>query len=73
VKWALVELVIRLAKRGGRPRTVNMREVLSASLSVLWTGCRWKALPTRSTVREYLGPWQSDGAGLSGISCGAAG
>ena len=49
----------------GRPRTVNVREVLNAIFYVLWTGCQWKALPKdlppRSTVWEYhrragLGP-----------------
>jgi hypothetical protein len=29
-EWALVEPLIRPAKRGGRPRTVNVREVLNA-------------------------------------------
>ena len=29
-EWALVEPLIRPAKRGGRPRTVNIREVLNA-------------------------------------------
>jgi transposase len=45
-------------KRGGRPRTVNVREVLNAVFHVLWTGCQWKALPKglppRSTVWDYL-------------------
>ena len=57
-EWALVEPLIRPAKRGGRPRTVNVREVLNAVFYVLWTGCQWKALPKdlppRSTVWEYL-------------------
>ena len=57
-EWALVAPLIRPAKRGGRPRTVNVREVLDAIFYVLWTGCQWKALPKdlppRSTVWEYL-------------------
>ena len=57
-EWALVAPLIRPAKRGGRPRTVNVREVLNAIFYVLWTGCQWKALPKdlppRSTVWEYL-------------------
>ena len=44
-EWALVAPLIRPAKRGGRPRTVNVREVLNAIFYVLWTGCQWKALP----------------------------
>src|ERR671912_952162 len=52
-------------RRGGRPRTVNVREVLNAIFYVLWTGCQWKALPKdlppRSTVWEYLDLWDWDG------------
>ena len=64
-EWALVAPLIRPAKRGGRPRTVNVREVLNAIVYVLWTGCQWKALPKdlppRSTVWEYLDLWEWDG------------
>ena len=59
-EWALVGSLIPPAKRGGRPRTVNVREVLNAIFYVLWTGCQWKALPKdlppRSTVWGVLGP-----------------
>ncbi|MDB5410246.1 MAG: transposase [Rhodospirillales bacterium] len=34
-EWALVEPHIRPAKRGGRPRTTNMREVTNAVLCLL--------------------------------------
>ena len=51
--------------RGGRPRSVDVREVLNAIFYVLWTGCQWKALPKdlppRSTVWEYLDLWNWDG------------
>ena len=64
-EWALVGSLIPPAKRGGRPRTVNVREVLNAIFYVLWTGCQWKALPKdlppRSTVWEYLDLWDWDG------------
>jgi transposase len=33
------------AKRGGRPREVDLREVLNAIFYVLSTGCQWPALP----------------------------
>src|SRR3712207_3024654 len=62
---ALAAPLIRPAKRGGRPRTVTVREVLNAIFYVLWTGCQWKALPKdlapRSTVWDYLDLWQGDG------------
>jgi transposase len=63
-EWTLVAPLIRPAKRGGRPRTVNVREVLNAIFYVLWTGCQWKALPKdlppRSTVWAYLDLWEWD-------------
>lgn len=64
-EWALVEPVIPPAKRGGRQRTVNLREVVNGIFYVLMTGCQWRALPRdlppRSTVHEYLGLWEWDG------------
>lgn len=64
-EWALVGPHIRPAKRGGRPRTTNMREVANAILYLLGTGCQWRALPKdfppRTTVFEYLDLWEWDG------------
>jgi transposase len=64
-EWALVAPLIRPAKRGGRPRTVNIREVLNAIFYVLATGCQWQALPKdfppKSTVWDYLDLWEWDG------------
>jgi transposase len=57
-EWALAAPLIPPAKRGGRARTVAVREVLNGILYVLATGCRWRALPEdlppRSTVHGYL-------------------
>ena len=44
-EWALIEPMIPPARRGGRPRDVNVREVLNGIFYVLWTGCQWSALP----------------------------
>jgi transposase len=64
-EWALVEPLIPPAKRGGRKRTVDVREVLNAIFYVLWTGCQWKALPKdlprKSTVHWYFMLWNWDG------------
>ena len=64
-KWALVAPLIRPAKRGGRPRSVDVREVLNAIFYVLSTGCQWNAIPSdlppRSTVWDYLDLWEWDG------------
>jgi transposase len=62
---ALVEPSIPPAKRGGRRRTVDVREVLNGIFHVLATGCRWRALPKdlppKSTVHDYLALWSWDG------------
>ena len=64
-EWALVAPFIPPAKRGGRKRTVDVREVLNGVFYVLATGCRWRALPKdlppRSTVHDYLTLWARDG------------
>ncbi len=64
-EWALVEPRIPPARRGGRRRGANMREVLNGILYVLSSGCQWRALPEdlppRSTVHGYLTRWAQDG------------
>ena len=65
LEWALVEPMIPPARRGGRPRDVNVREVLNAVFYVLATGCQWQALPKdlppRSTAHHYFIMWDRDG------------
>ena len=64
-EWKLVAPLIPPAKRGGRPRSVNVREVLNGIFYILSTGCQWEALPKdlppKSTVYDYLDLWQWDG------------
>ncbi len=63
-EWALVEPLLPPARRGGRPREVNMREVLNAVFYLLSTGCQWDALPKdlppKTTVYDYFSLWRSD-------------
>jgi transposase len=64
-EWALVKPLIPPAKRGGRPRTIDVREVLNGVFYVLSTGCQWPALPKdlppKSTVYDYFDLWEWDG------------
>jgi transposase len=64
-EWAQVEHVIPPAKRGGRRREVDVREVLNGIMYVLSTGCQWRYiprdLPPRSTLHDYLQRWDYDG------------
>ena len=67
-QWALLQPLIPPAKPGGRPRSVDMREIVNAILYLLRTGCAWRLLPHDlprwSTVYHYLrqfrraGVWQ---------------
>src|SRR6266478_1005666 len=65
-EWALVEPLIPPAKRGGRRRTIDVREVLNAIFYVLSTDCQWNALPRhlppKSAVYDYLDLWDWDAA-----------
>ncbi len=64
-EWGELAALIPPARRGGRKRTVNIREILNGLLYVLSTGCQWRAIPTdlppRSTIFEYFARWQADG------------
>jgi transposase len=64
-EWALIAPLIRPAKRGGRPRKVDVREVLNAVFYVLSTGCQWAALPKdlppKSTAWAYFSRWEWEG------------
>ena len=56
------------AKPGGRPRKVELLEVLNAILYVLVEGIQWRALPGDfppwSTVYTYFRNWKNDGTWL---------
>jgi transposase len=67
-QWAIVEPMIPPAKqstRGGRPRAVDMREVLNTIFSLHRSGCQWEMLPhdllPKSTVYDYFAQWRDDG------------
>ena len=64
-QWELLEVVIPPAKCGGRPRAVDMREVVNAIFYLNRAGCQWDMLPhdllPKSTVYEYFAAWRNDG------------
>jgi putative transposase len=64
-QWNLLEPLIPPAKAGGRPRMVNLREVLNTLFYQARTGCQWDFLPhdllPKSTVRDYFDAWHADG------------
>jgi len=64
-QWKIVKPLIPPAKPGGRPREVDMREVLNTLLYQARTGCQWELLPhdllPKSTVWDYFAQWRDDG------------
>jgi putative transposase len=44
-QWRLIETRIPRPKPGGRPRSVNLREVMNGILYMVRTGCSWRQLP----------------------------
>ena len=64
-QWAILEPLVPPSKHGGRPRTVNIREVINTILYLNRTGCQWELLPhdllPKSTVYEYFAQWRDDG------------
>lgn len=64
-EWALVKPLIPPAKRGGRHRTRDERDLVNGIMYVLSTSCQWryvpKDLPPKSTLHEYLDRWNYDG------------
>ncbi len=45
-EWAIIQPMVPPARSGGRPRAVDIREVVNAIFYVGSTGCQWRALPS---------------------------
>jgi putative transposase len=60
-----LEPLVPAAKHGGRPREVDIREVVNTILYLNRTGCQWDMLPhdlrPKSTAYEYFSQWRDDG------------
>ena len=64
-QWELIRPLLPPAKPGGRPRTVDLREVVNTLFYQARTGCQWDYLPhdltPKGTVYDYFVAWQQDG------------
>lgn len=64
-QWKLIEPLLPEAKPGGRPRSVDLREVLDGIFYVVKGGVPWRMLPHDlppwGTVHYYYRRWRLDG------------
>ena len=66
-QWTILAPLIPAAQtpRGGRPREVDMREMVNTLLYLNRSGCQWDMLPhdllPKSTVYDYFARWRDDG------------
>jgi putative transposase len=64
-QWTILKPLVPPSKHGGRPRSVNMREVINTIMYLNRAGCQWDMLPhdllPKSTVYEYFAQWRDDG------------
>src|SRR5207244_10934907 len=74
-QWTLVEPLLPPAKprqRRGRPRKVDMREVLNTLRSRHRSGCQWDMLPRdllpTSTAYDYFSPCRVSGTWHKGLT-----
>lgn len=60
-QWESIKELVPEARRGGRPRSTNVREVTNAILYLVNTGCGWRYLPREfppwQTVYQYYRDW----------------
>jgi putative transposase len=66
-QWSILEPLLSATRedRLGRPREVDLREVVNAILYLNRSGCQWDMLPhdllPKSTVYGYFAQWRDDG------------
>ncbi len=67
-QWEIISELIprpRKSRKGGRPRSVDMREVLNTIFYQCRSGCQWDMIPhdllPKSTVYDYFAKWRDDG------------
>ena len=64
-QWSFIKPLIPQAEPGGRPRTVDVREVVNGILYLVRTGGAWRHLPHEfppwGTTHYYYRRWRLDG------------
>jgi putative transposase len=66
-QWTILAPLLPAARtqHGGRPRTIDLREVVNTLLYLNRSGCQWDMLPhdllPKSSVYDYFARWRDDG------------
>jgi putative transposase len=64
-QWKRLKRLLPAAKPGGRPRSVNLRNVLNGIFYILRGGCAWRMMPHDfppwSTCYDYFRKWRNNG------------
>jgi len=64
-QWQRVDPLLPRPESIGRPRQLDLREVVNAILFLLHADCGWRGLPAsfpkRSSIRTYYDRWRRDG------------
>jgi putative transposase len=64
-QWHCIKDLIPAAKPGGRPRSLDMRQVINAMLYIVVSGIQWRMLPKQypkwQSVDYYFRCWRDDG------------
>jgi putative transposase len=64
-QWAILKRLIPPARPGGRPRSVDLRQIVNAIFYLTRSGCSWRMLPRDfppwKTVYNYFEAWKLDG------------
>ncbi len=64
-EWEVVQALLPPASKRGRPREVDLREIINALLYMVRSGCAWRSLPHDfppwSTVQYYFRKWSGTG------------
>jgi len=64
-EWEVLASLLPPGKPGGRPRSVNLRQILNGIFYLVRSGCAWRMLPREyppnKTVYHYFRQWRNDG------------
>lgn len=72
VEWDEIQPLVETEQTTGRPREVDLREIINALMYMEHTGCQWDMFPhdfpPGTTIRYWFDKWKKDGTFTSILS-----